>query len=467
MCVCVYVWTYGSIFVLISKFLRLDVLNLAKTRALMKSVVATNPTNASGWIAYARLEEKAGRIARARDIMADGCTKCPKTEETWLEAARLAKPEDSDKWLVAATKKYLPNSVRLWVERAQRQTDPNARRRVYRLALSQISNSVRLWNEAVSLEDADNARVLLARAVECVPQAVPLWLHLAKLSDFKQAMKVLNEARRKCPTSTSVWVAAAELEESRGKGLKDQLERIIATGIKKLQEHDVIYDRSVWVGHAAESEANGCTKTSEAIVETIGSFQSVASDPGLKHSRIEEAQKQLEAGHVVTGKALLSNLQCFLPKKKAVWLARVSAAGDSGEKLQVVEEATEAIPEKQEFWLMRARLTNGVDSKRAVLSRAQLALPTSESITLAAVKLETDLDQVECAREILRESREKKDSALVSKYTNKLVNTDVISSFAWWNRVIFFLSLLICICMHSDLDTLSPTGTPVWILRPC
>lgn len=109
----------------------------------MKSVVATNPTNASGWIAYARLEEKAGRVNRARDIMADGCAKCPKNEEVWLEAARLAKPDDAEKWLIAATKKYLPQSVRLWLERASLHEDPVQKRRICRQALEQVSSSTK------------------------------------------------------------------------------------------------------------------------------------------------------------------------------------------------------------------------------------------------------------------------------------------------------------------------------------
>ena len=39
-------------------------------------------------------------------------------------------------------------------------------------ALEQIPNSVRLWKLAVELEEPDDARILLSRAVECCPQSV-------------------------------------------------------------------------------------------------------------------------------------------------------------------------------------------------------------------------------------------------------------------------------------------------------
>ena len=39
-------------------------------------------------------------------------------------------------------------------------------------ALENIPNSVRLWKAAVELEDPEDARILLSRAVECCPQSV-------------------------------------------------------------------------------------------------------------------------------------------------------------------------------------------------------------------------------------------------------------------------------------------------------
>ena len=39
-------------------------------------------------------------------------------------------------------------------------------------ALEHIPNSVRLWKAAVELEDEEDARIMLSRAVECCPTSV-------------------------------------------------------------------------------------------------------------------------------------------------------------------------------------------------------------------------------------------------------------------------------------------------------
>lgn len=46
---------------------------------------------------------------------------------------------------------------------------------------------MRLWKEAISLEEPDAARIMLTRAVECVPQSVEIWLALARLSSYHDA----------------------------------------------------------------------------------------------------------------------------------------------------------------------------------------------------------------------------------------------------------------------------------------
>ena len=43
----------------------------------------------AGWIAAARLEEVTGHMQSARNIITKGCEVCSKSEDVWLEAARL------------------------------------------------------------------------------------------------------------------------------------------------------------------------------------------------------------------------------------------------------------------------------------------------------------------------------------------------------------------------------------------
>lgn len=58
-------------------------------RTYSRRQVKSNPKHAPGWIAAACLEEHAGRMVAARKIIKMGCEQCPKSEDVWLEAARL------------------------------------------------------------------------------------------------------------------------------------------------------------------------------------------------------------------------------------------------------------------------------------------------------------------------------------------------------------------------------------------
>ena len=58
-----------------------------------------------------------------------------------------------------------------------------------------------------------DARILLSRAVEVIPQSVDLWLALARIETPKNAKAVLNKARKAIPTSHEIWIAAGRLLE--------------------------------------------------------------------------------------------------------------------------------------------------------------------------------------------------------------------------------------------------------------
>ena len=46
-----------------------EISDIKKARLLLKSVINTNPKHAPGWIAAARLEEVAGKLAQARELI--------------------------------------------------------------------------------------------------------------------------------------------------------------------------------------------------------------------------------------------------------------------------------------------------------------------------------------------------------------------------------------------------------------
>lgn len=47
---------------------------------------------------------------------------------------------------------------------------------VTQIALENVSKSVRLWKAAVELEEPEDARIMLSRAVECCPTSVEVCL---------------------------------------------------------------------------------------------------------------------------------------------------------------------------------------------------------------------------------------------------------------------------------------------------
>jgi len=63
--------------------------DVKKARLLLKSVRETNPKHPPAWIASARLEEVTGKLQAARNLIMKGCEECAKSEDLWLEAARL------------------------------------------------------------------------------------------------------------------------------------------------------------------------------------------------------------------------------------------------------------------------------------------------------------------------------------------------------------------------------------------
>ncbi len=67
----------------------------------------------------------------ARQLMAEGCEQCPKSEDVWLEAARLQTPEVA-KAVLAKGIAQLPDSFKLWVAAARLETDDAAKARVLR-----------------------------------------------------------------------------------------------------------------------------------------------------------------------------------------------------------------------------------------------------------------------------------------------------------------------------------------------
>ncbi|KAJ0612513.1 putative tetratricopeptide-like helical domain superfamily, pre-mRNA-processing factor 6/Prp1/STA1 [Helianthus annuus] len=159
------------------------------------------------------LEEDAGKILRARELIRKSCEECPTNEDVWIEACRLVNPDDA-KGVIARGVKAIPDSVQLWIQAARLEHGAANKSRVLRMGLEKIP-------------------AFCERAVECCPLHVELWLALARLEKYDGARKLLNKARKKLPKERAIWIAVAKLEEAFGNTFT--VGKIIERGIGALQ----------------------------------------------------------------------------------------------------------------------------------------------------------------------------------------------------------------------------------------
>ncbi|KAJ5635536.1 RNA-processing protein HAT helix [Penicillium longicatenatum] len=385
----------------------LEVGDIKRVRVLLESVTKTNPKHAPGWIALARLEELAGRIVAARNIIAKGCELCPKSEDAWLENIRINEGHNA-KIIAANAIKNNDHSTKLWTEAMKLETDTRAKKNVLRQAILHIPQSVQIWKEAVNLEeDPADARLLLAKAVEMIPLSVELWLALARLETPENAQKVLNAARKAVPTSHEIWIAAARLQEQMGTFEKVN---VMKRAIQSLARENAMLKREEWIAEAERCEEEGAILTCGAIIqETLG--WGLDEDDDRKDIWMDDAKSSIARGKYETARAIYAYALRVFINRRSIWIAAADLERNHGDKealWQVLEKAVEACPQSEELWLQLAKekwQSGEIDDARRVLGRAFNQNPNNEDIWLAAVKLEADAKQTDQARELLATAR--------------------------------------------------------------
>ncbi|KAL5524399.1 PRP1 [Sanghuangporus sanghuang] len=393
--------------------------DIKRARMLFDSLVKSNPKHAPGWIAAACVEEHAGRMVAARKLIKAGCENCPKSEDIWLEAARLHNTPDA-KVILANAVQHVPQSVKIWLKAASLEQETKAKKRVLRKALEQIPNSVRLWKEVVNLEESiTDARVLLARAVEVIPLSVELWLALARLETPDKAKAVLNKARKAIPTSHEIWIAAGRLleQEAHAEGKSEaqsakeleQVDKTIEAGVRELRRHQVLLTREQWLKEAERCESEGSPRTCEAIIKATVGMEIEEAD--RLDTWVGDAESAEERGMIGTARAILAYALKVFPDRRMLWekAAALEKARGTRESLDaVLARAVHHCPQAEDLWLMSAKekwLADDVPGAREVLEKAFVANPDSEKIWLAAVKLEAENGEYAVARELLNRAR--------------------------------------------------------------
>ena len=71
----------------------------------------------------------------------------------------------------------MPKSKKLWLYAIKKESEGSLedlkkrRLEIIKKALQYIPNDLDLWKDAISLEDENGAKILLERAVECIPHS--------------------------------------------------------------------------------------------------------------------------------------------------------------------------------------------------------------------------------------------------------------------------------------------------------
>lgn len=390
----------------------INVGDIKRARILLESVIKRNPRHGPGWIAAARLEEYAGKVQAAQNVIRRGTEMCPKSEDVWLEAIRLSNAHGNNhnaKILAAKAIENNDRSVKLWVEAMHLETLPASKKRVLRKALDHVPQSVAIWKEAVNLEeDPNDAKLLLAKATEIIPLSVELWLALARLETPEQAQVVLNKARKAVPASHEIWIAASRLQEQIGN--KQMVFTVMNRGIKSLARESAMLKREEWITQAEICEDEGAPLTCQAIIkETLG--WGLDEDDDRKQIWIDDAKASINRGKYETARAIYAYAIRVFPTRKSVWLAAAELERQHGSKQalwDLLGEAVKNCPASEVLWMQLARekwQAGEIDEARRVLGLAFQQNPGNEDIWLAAVKLEADNGETAKARALLAEAR--------------------------------------------------------------
>lgn len=259
----------------------------------------------------------------------------------------------------------------------------------------------------MELEAPEDARIMLARAVECCPTSNELWLALARLETYDNARKVLNKAREHIPTDRLIWITAAKLEEANGNSA--MCVKIIDRGISSLSANGVEINKDLWMKDAMDTERAGSIQTCQAVVKAVIGVG--VDEEDRKDTWIEDAETCTKEGAYECARAIYAqSLSCF-PSKKSIWLRAAFFEKEHGtrESLEtLLQQAVANCPQAETLWLMGAKskwMAGNVEAARHILGIAFQANPKSEDIVLAAVKLESENNEFDRARKLLKKAR--------------------------------------------------------------
>ncbi|RCK64049.1 Pre-mRNA-splicing factor 6 [Candida viswanathii] len=409
-----------------------------KSRSILSSLRKTEPYKPSSWIQSARLEEQNKNYKLAKSYILEGCKKCPKSDEIWLENIRLNRSDlKLCKQLVNTALGYVPKSENLWVKAMDLEAETFNKRKVVMKSLENLPGSSKLWKLLIDLEtDQDTVKKLLGKAVEMCPLVWEFWLGLINLSNYEESKKLLNQARKKLTGDPNVWIAACKLEEREQDVELSKLVKLMDKAIKEASSRGISKDE--WYQMAIEAEKEEFRNTSRAIVSSyLNAHKERANDSSL----LEDVDKLVTNGNVIVGRAILDHIIESHSHDVSHWRKLITSMKkftDLEVLFSYYNKAIELNPSTALFYLMFAKdkwqLANDIPEARAILNRAAAAMPKDISIKFAIIKLELRSGHIDSARDYIKE----------------IIDTSPMESEKFWYK---YIHILRCLKSTEALET--------------
>jgi pre-mRNA-processing factor 6 len=389
--------------------------DLNRARLLLESAVKTNPKNGPGHVALCRLEEFAGKVTRARKVIAQGADLCPRSIDVWLENIRINRENLQNSRIIAANALKIPGnskSVELWQAALELESTPQTRKRVLRQAIDSVPSSVELWKLLINeTEDIEEVRLLFYKATQTIPLSEELWISYARVSNPNEAQQILNTGRKAIKSSWAIWVAGARLQEQLGNKI-DMVQKILERAVKSLAKEKAMLKREECIAEAEKCEEEGARVTCVAIINATLAW-SLDEDDDRRDTWLKDAKASIGRGKYATARAIYAYGLRVFPTSKPMWHAACDLEKNHGthtELIQALEKAVNAISgsSSESLWLMLVRERWNAEEfteARITLNKAFTQLQGNENIYLRAVDLEVDAKQYAQAREFLEIGR--------------------------------------------------------------
>lgn len=386
--------------------LKEDEEDVKRMRTILQSYKNADPKKPEGWLALARLEERARKLKTAKNIIEQGCFECPRNEDMWLENIRLNNTDiRCCKTLATQGIKFNPQSLQLWMKAIDLEREDLSKHRVIRSALQELPLSEDLWKLAVKYStEKFEAQRILQKAVELIPTSIDLCRALVHLQSYEDAKKTLNSARKAMPQELKVWILAAEVEENKAETTTDErLLKLLSKGIKQLGENGLEIKLSQLLKEAQSLVDEGGSRTAHALTNAALSRCQDENEAFRAVSELSDSIVKIMGFRYL----LKSN-----PTRYGFWksLKELCQKMDKMEELYNTFEAL-LFDESDDFKVLKQnpllslmyskevwKSSHNIPKSLEILDRALDMLPTSLVVWLAKLKLlcltnQTDLAQ--------------------------------------------------------------------------